>query len=1002
MISKIQKLQILLAFLFLPLLCLGQQNDYFPNRLLIKYDSPRQLQKIKAKSSTNPKTEVEQFLRKAGAQKLQPLLSSTARRTLRQKRAPQGQSLLQIQEVTFNRSIDPQKLAAKIERMPGVIYAEPKYIRRMSVTPDDPVLEKFIDFHNFTDGWNITTGNREVVIAIVDGGVGYNHPDLNDKLWINQSEIPAGIRPQVDQNADGSVTSTEIRQYLRNNGADYDGEGGIRLNDALHPNSPFTNQMDEDNNGYTDDLFGWDFWSSGNIVQATSDNNPIHDGTDHGTHVAGIAAAETDNNTAVAGAGFNSKYMAIKAGGTQQDPRAVGFGFEGIIYAANHGADIINCSWGGGNFSQAEQDVIEYATQQGSLVIAASGNQGSAQIDFPAAYDNVMGVGSVEQNRSAATYSNFGFKLDVLATGSGIESTSYNGQLATKTGTSMSTPVVSGLAALLKAIHPTWSPERISRQIRTSADPIDDSNPNHYQNKLGRGSINAFEALNTNNPGLKVASSQFTNEDGNKLQVGQPGTLIVKLVNVGATATGIELQLQSLINQGIDIDTPSKQLSTVATGDTAEVAFDLTINNNFDINRRPTLRLNFSNTNATYTDFGIIQYNRFLYDVVAANNIKTSFAADGTIGFTNPNSGTGGVGFIPRTQTNGDFEDGENLLFEGGLMILIDEQMYDAVRSENGQQSRDFIPQDIFTTTSTDAVSDLDGHASFQLLSDTTHNATVDLQTFAYDNPRLSNVIFVKYTLRNNSSFQLLKNAYVGLFNDWDIGNSANNNVSFSSADSLMYISEASSNDDRPVTAVAQMGPISGVLAIDNTIEGAQDSLAFGLYDGFTDDEKRRALRSQTVRTEVQNTDASAVIASGPYTLNPGAEITAGFIYTFGENPERLRDQIAEARSQAPFEVSAAGRALANNQPEETELFQNYPNPFGKKTQIRFNLNKSSHVTLTIYDVLGRKVRTLLNKDMEAASHFVDFDAQGLSSGVYFARLKTDQGVRTIPMTFIK
>ena len=126
MISKIQKLQILLAFLFLPLLCLGQQNDYFPNRLLIKYDTPRQLQKLKAKGSTKPRAEVEQFLRNSGAQKLQPLLSSIAQRTLRQKKIPQAQSLLQIQEATFNRSIDPQRLAAKIERMPGVAYAEPK------------------------------------------------------------------------------------------------------------------------------------------------------------------------------------------------------------------------------------------------------------------------------------------------------------------------------------------------------------------------------------------------------------------------------------------------------------------------------------------------------------------------------------------------------------------------------------------------------------------------------------------------------------------------------------------------------------------------------------------------------------------------------------------------------------------------------------------------------------------------------------------------------------
>ena len=1001
MISKIQKLQFLLVFLFFPLLCFGQESNYFPNRLLIKYEGTQQLQKSKGKLPASSRANVEQFLRTSGARKLQPLLSPAARRSLRLKTNSQTQSLLQIQEVIFNRSIDPPKMAARVERMPGVAYAEPKYIRRMSVTPNDAVLEKFIDIHNFTKAWDITTGSSEVVIAIIDGGVGYNHPDLDDKLWVNQAEIPSSIKTEVDQNADGSVTATEIKQYLQDNNGDHNGKGGIRLNDALHPGSPFMNQVDEDNNGYTDDLLGWDFWSSGSIAQAASDNNPIHDGTDHGTHVAGIAAAETDNNMGVAGSGFNSRYMAVKAGGTQQDPRAVGFGFEGIIYAANQGADIINCSWGGGSFSQAEQDIIEYATQQGALVVAASGNKGSSQINFPAAYNNVIGVGSVERNGSAAGYSNFGYNLDVLATGSRIESTGFNDQLTSKTGTSMSTPVVSGLAALLKALHPTWSPERIGRQIRTTADPIDGSNPNHYKHKVGRGSINAFEALNTNKPGLKIVAAQFQNSDGNKLQINQPGTLNLKLVNAGRDVSNIDLRLQSLINQGIDIANPSQQLSSLATADTAEVTFTLTINNNFDINRTPTLRLNFSSS-GDYTDFGIIQYDRFLYDIVSANRVKTSFSADGTIGFTDPSSGTGGVGFVPRIRTDKGFKDGENLLFEGGLMVLIDDKMYDAVRSENGQQSRDFIPRDIFTTTTTDALSDLDGHASFQLLSDTTHDATVDLQTFVYDNPQLSNVVFVKYTLQNNSSFQLLKDTYIGLFNDWDIGNSANNNATFSSADSVLYLSQASSDRDHPVTAVAHLGPVSGLLAIDNTIEGSQDSLSFGLYDGFTDAEKSRALQSQTARTDVQNTDISAVVASGPYTLNPGAKVTVGFVYAFGKDPEKLRNQIAEARSRTPFELSPTGRTLADTQPENTALFQNYPNPFGRKTQIRFDLKNASHVSLTIYDVLGRKVRTLLNKDMEAASHFVDFDAKGLSSGVYFARLKTDQGVRSIPMTFIK
>lgn len=1000
--TKIRLRTILLLLLLLPLTAMSQQQDYVPDQLLIKYKSDQKLQQLRAKLPGDPRAAVEQFLQLAGARVIQPLMKASRRQKLRQKNRPEADALLQIHEVTFHRPIDPFQLSAKIERMPGIVYAEPRYIRKLHITPNDSTLEKFVNFHRFAEAWDLSTGSPEVVIAIVDGGVDYNHPELDDKLWINQGEVPAVLRPLLDQNSDGIITSTEIKQYLQETGDDYNGDGDVQLDDALHPDAPFMDQLDGDGNSYTDDLFGWDFWSSGDINQVAGDNNPVYDGTDHGTHVAGIAAAETNNHFGIAGAGFNSTYMAVKAGGTPDDPTAVGFGFEGIIYAAEQGADIINCSWGGDGFSNAEQDVINYVTQLGALVISSSGNDGVSRVSYPAGYGKVLSVGSVETSNAVSGYSNYGYNLDVLATGSGILSTGNNGSFTSKGGTSMATPVVSGLAALLKSIHPEWSAERIGQQVRTSASSVDNVNGSYFVHKLGTGKIDAFEAMNTDNSGLKIVSARFENSEGQKLQLNQPGTVYVKLVNVGKSASGINLQPEVLQDEGIELSGSVTQLPSLSTGDSTEVSFDLTISDDFDLGATPAIRLNFSDPNGSYEDFGIVQYEEFLYDIVAANRVKTSFGADGTIGFTQPILGTGGVGFIPRTQTSGGYTEGNNLLFEGGLMIEIDGKLYDAVRSETGRVSRDFTPLELFATTRSESASDLDGHATFRIDPDTTYDATIRLQTYAYDDPQLSNVVLLQFILRNNSSFRELNNVYVGLFNDWDIGDAANNNASFVSADSLLYFSEATENSREPMAAVATMGPISSILAIDNTIEGTRDSLNFGLYDGFTDAEKRAALKARKVRTDIQHTDASSVVASGPYTLDPGAEITVGFAHAFGEDTEVLRDQIAAARSLKPFEVSPVGRAVAKEEPTETRLFQNYPNPFRSNTQIRFDLEKTSHVTLTIYDVLGRKVRVLRNREMEAKSHFVNFDTDGLSSGVYFARLQTDENVRTIPMTLIK
>lgn len=993
----------ILLLLTVPLLSRAQSRNYFPDRLIIKYKSDQTLHRLKSQTGRDPQSSVEKILAKSGMRSQHSLFAEPIRRKLQQSNRSSVRELLHIREIDLTGNIDPAQLAAKISKMPGVAYAEPKYIHHFFYTPNDPIKEKFIAAHDFTDAWDISKGSSDVIIAVVDGGVNYLHSDLDDKLWVNQNEIPLTLQTQADENGDGRVTSTEIKGYLQQNGSDYNGDGEIALDDALDPDSDFMDGLDNDNNGFTDDLFGWDFWDSGDISSPTTDNNPLLDGTDHGTHVAGIAAAETDNNNAVAGSGFNSIYMAVKAGGTSQDPESVGYGFSGIVYAAQQGADIINCSWGGSSFSQAEQDIVNAVSDMGSLIVAAAGNESVDQVSYPAAYDRVISVGSVETNDAISNYSNYGYNLDVLATGSGIRSTSYGDTLDTKSGTSMATPVVSGLAALVKDIHSGWSADRIGAQIRSSAKYIYDFNASDYHHKLGHGSINAFQALDTDFPGLKVISHQFVNSDGQKLALGEQGSVELTITNLGEATSSLAVQLQTLDNGSVQLGNNSLQLGSIANGDTLQISFDLRIENDFDLSKLPTFRLNFRDNSLNYDDFNIFQYDKILYDVVAANNVKTSLSPDGTIGFTDPISGFGGVGFIPRQPDGtGGYQDGDNLLFEGGLIMEFNGDVYDATRTQDGQVSRDFTPEQVFAIQQPGDISDADGRASFSIAADTSQKVNITLNTYAFNNPQLSNVVFLKYTIQNQSSFKILKNMYVGLFNDWDIGNSAQNSVSYSATDSVLYISDASSGSTQPVAAVAQLGPISSVLAIDNTVEGTRDSVTFGLYDGFTDEEKSNALHAQKVHTSVQNTDVSAVNASGPYTLNPNAQITVGFVYAFGDDQNQLRSQIAAARSRNLFEVSPAGRAESAEIPQQTKLFHNYPNPFNTSTEIRFDLQQASDVTLTIYDVLGRKVRTLIDKRLEAKSYFIEFNANNLSSGVYFARLKTNNGTQTIPMTLIK
>lgn len=989
----------------------GQDRSYFPGKLIIKYETNTRLRAIQTGKNVNPKNRVQQTLQAAGMSAMEPVRSFANHPAVQGSQSPQMQqaagNMSRIFEVSYSSNADPGALAAKLRKLPGVEYAEPRYIRQMHFTPDDPNVNPYQDFHRFEEAWDVSRSSSDVVIAIVDGGVNYLHPDMDAKLWINTDEVNISVRGQVDQNADGTISSPEVIQYLEVNNGDYNVDGAITLTDALADGSPLLSGGDTDGNGFTDDIFGWDYWESGGVNgEILQDNNPIAnpEGTDHGAHVAGIAAAETDNGGGISGAGFDARYMALKAGGIPDDPgtpddesRAIGFGYESIMYAALEGADIINCSWGGNGFSEFENDVINFATAAGALVVAASGNASQNTVDFPAGYEETLAVGSVDPSDQISSFSNIGYNIDVFATGSDIESTSFNNEFVSKTGTSMSTPVTAGLAALIKSLHPDWSPLRIASQIRSSATPLGGRG-----NRQGHGKIDALRAVSTDLPGVRILSSEFEDAGGGKLGLNEDGTINVQLVNYGNATSNLVLEMQSLAGQGISLNQASQNIGALSTGDSITVDFDISISETFDLNAVPAFRLGFSDAGSDYEDFDVLQYEDILFGIVDANNITTSFGGDGTIGFTDPFAGRGGVGFIARTE--GEDVRAENLLFEGGLMMEAENTVFDVIRGEDGAITKDFIPQATFSVTDERGISAQDGSTRFTF-EDEAGNAAgnIRLETFAFDDPGLRNIVYLKYSITNTSPTLPLEEVYAGLFNDWDIGrNISNNRIAYSEQDSILYIADGEDQSNEPIVAVAHLGEISSALAIDNA--GASGDVDVDLSDGFSDEEKSESLRAGTAQAAVSGADVSAITATGPFTINPEATLTVGFVYAFGDNVDVLRSQVESARQQAPFSVSATGVVAAEEPPDMTDLFQNFPNPFTEQTTIRFDLNEDADVRLVLYDVLGREITVLRDEQLEAREYFIPFNLQGfsLSSGVYYLRLQTNGKTETIPITYIK
>ncbi len=238
------------------------------------------------------------------------------------------------------------------------------------------------------------------------------------------------------------------------------------------------------------------------VADGDNNTNPPSVYFPHGTHVAGIAGAATNNGTGVASIGYNVSIMPIKA--THDTAPIIGcngscvfiyYGYEGVTWAANNGADVVNMSWGGFNYSQTAANVISAAAAKGVVLVAAAGNSNTSSTHYPSGYPNVISVAATDINDNKAGFSNYGSTIDVSAPGVSIRSTVISGGYQNWNGTSMASPMVAGLCGLVLSADPSLSPAQVENCIESTADPLNSSFA------LGAGRINALQALQCASPG---------------------------------------------------------------------------------------------------------------------------------------------------------------------------------------------------------------------------------------------------------------------------------------------------------------------------------------------------------------------------------------------------------------------------------------------------------------------------------------------------------------------
>ena len=346
----------------------------------------------------------------------------------------------------FDNLENTDKFIEELQALKEVNYAEYVPAYQITYVPNDPQYASQWHLQTIQAelAWDvITTQTASVVIAIVDDAVSLTHEDLQPSIWVNSGEIPG-------------------------------------------------DNIDNDGNGYIDDVNGWD--AADNDNDANPDN-PTNSFFTHGTHCAGIAAARTDNNIGIASLGFNAQIMPVKCS-TLPNPGSVVAAYSGVEYAIINNADVISMSWGGPSYSATYQLVFDQAYAQGIVCVAASGNSNSSAPMYPASYNNVISVGATDQNDQKASFSNYGNTIDVMAPGVAIYSSlaGSSSSYGAMQGTSMACPLVAGLAAMLLACDPNLTPDDVENCIESSADDIYPLNPS-YTGQLGAGRINAANAI---------------------------------------------------------------------------------------------------------------------------------------------------------------------------------------------------------------------------------------------------------------------------------------------------------------------------------------------------------------------------------------------------------------------------------------------------------------------------------------------------------------------------
>ncbi len=808
---------------------------------------------------------------------------------------------------------------------------------RLDGVPNDPFYSQqwALQAVDAEAAWDITRGDTSVVIAVVDVGVDFSHPDLTSQRWINWAEV--------------------------------NGQPGV----------------DDDGNGYVDDLYGYDF------VEGDGDPtpNPRIGNETHGTHVAGIAAATRNNGIGIAGLAPGCKIMAVRVG----SGGSIFYGYDGIYYASRSGARVINCSWGGDSESGFERDVLDYAFSRGCVVVAAAGNDPTLNRGFPAATEGVLSTAASGMGDRAAGFTTRGPWVKVTAPGVAIYSTVIEPDGAHGydyfSGTSMATPMAAATCALVASRFPNMNGRQIMDRVMLSADPIDAINSD-LAGQLGLGRINAWRALSDSVAGVRLVGISYSEVGGDNdqhIRGSEQANLRISIYNDLADAGTVVAHVHTT-SDSISINPDYCGFSDVLHGgpyvnsETSPVTIQVV----GTAMRGPIIpfSVDFFGANQRLIGRGTVMvYLDSTFVVVDNGYQKLGFTENGSLGYFD----------YVRNQYIGPgwkVSDGTGALFLGSFFVAADGAVSDNFYgNEMDSTGKDFVDwlatPDSVAHAIQSSRADYEARASFDdrgAPEATRLFAQVESAGLGWYGPGVSGALVLEYKV-TNPSVNAWTQTYAGFFLDVDLASAVGNLAGFDSQSDITYVRQI--RPGHPIVGVVPITDTLGTLyVLDNRAQ---------IDPGSWHDTTKWNLMTRGISgIPTQPMDLSLLVGVGPFILNGESSRTFAWALVSGQTVDALRAQADSARQRyVPRYMAPQSPPPAQRIAEQPRLF---PNPLPQGESLQLLLPKAEPVDLRFYNLLGQSVAQLRGLRGSARAISLDRGMLNGASGLLFYRIETPSG----------